>query len=198
MPRPLYRLPAGPLLSKDHTRKLAVLLLAFLAFVYCYFSFLLGPVNQQQAAALTRLAELQLKLANSGSDLQKATRLGSEAAASVRRYSAISALIPSGASVAWFPPRLKVLFMQEGLDQASVRFAHTTILKQPELAKYVRTQWSVEVAGAGYETMGRAVARIENEEPLLIFNSLKITADPGEPEFQRASLGVALITRETE
>jgi hypothetical protein len=198
MPHRAYRPVYGPLFSKDDTRKLAILAIAFLASFYCYFSFLLGPLNQQRTSTIARLTELQGKLAGSEDEIQKTERLTVQGRSTVTRYTSLMASIPAGAAIAWFPPRLKALLQNDGLDQASVRISHTTAFKQPELAIFVKTQWSVELANAGFEALGQALARMENQEALLEVNQLKVAADPADPEFQHVALGVGVIVKQAE
>ena len=108
-------------LTKDQIQKIILSAMGFVALIYVYFNFFLGPLNKGRAAAEASIADLQTKLASSKSDLAKARNLEERAAVATGRFAALKAMSPDGAPIAWFPPRLKVLFANHQIEKAVVR-----------------------------------------------------------------------------
>jgi hypothetical protein len=94
--------------------------------------------------------------------------------------------------VAWFPPRLKQFFASTGIDQCTVRFGGERPIKERELERFVRLQWSVELPRSSFIEFGAALARLENEQPFRLVDALAIK-NLEDPEFQRILLGVRIL-----
>ena len=127
-----------PKLTKDQIQKLALCAAGFVALLYVYFSFFLGPLNRSRATMQATIADLQGKLGNSKSELQRAANLETEATTATTRYAALQALSPEGAPIAWFPPRMKAFFSNQQIDKATAKpdaSGAGTPYKQPELAR---------------------------------------------------------------
>ena len=60
-----------PKLTKDQIQKVALCAGGFVALLYVYFSFFLGPLNRSRATMQATIADLQAKLGNSKSELQR-------------------------------------------------------------------------------------------------------------------------------
>jgi hypothetical protein len=95
--------------------------------------------------------------------------------------------------VAWFPPRLKQFFASTGIDQCTVRLGGERPIKERELEHFVRLQWSVELPRSRFIEFGAALARLENEQPLLLVDALAIK-NLEDPEFQHILLGMRMLT----
>lgn len=103
--------------------------------------------------------------------------------------------MPDGAPIAWFPPRMKQFFAAEGATASSVRLLGTTPLKQPELDRFARHEWSIAFDATDFSSLGKSIARLENEQPLLAIYQLQIHASPDHPENQAATLGTSIILK---
>ena len=180
-------------LSKDQIQKLALSSLGFVALLYVYFSFFLGPLNKSRASMQQTIADLQSKLGNSKSEMSRSTNLEIEAGAATARYAALQALTPEGAPIAWFPPRIKTFFANQRIDKASARpdaGGAPIAYKQPELVEWAKYAWVVDLPQADFSMAGKAVAELENSEPLLAISRLTIKEGADNAEFQQMTLSV--------
>lgn len=175
-------------LSKDEIQKLALSLIGFVALLYVYFTFFLGPLNKSRTTAEKSINDLQAKLGTSKSDMAKANNLESQATAATTRFAAFKNLSPEGAPIAWFPPRMKLFFMNQQIDKATARLESSTVFKQPELAEWMKYTWIIDLPQTDFVSAGKAIAELENAEPLLTISKLSIKAGTDDPQFQQVSL----------
>jgi hypothetical protein len=175
-------------LSKDQIQKLMLSTIGFIVLIYVYFSFFLGPLNNSRDNMLGQIDELQNKVASSKSELTKTSKLEQQADASTKRFAALKALSPEGAPIAWFPPRMKTFFASQEIDKATARLESSAAFKETDLASWVRYNWLVDLPQADFSTLGKAVATLENTEPLLSITRISIKALPEDPQFQQVTL----------
>jgi hypothetical protein len=178
-------------LTKDQIQKLALSSIGFVVLLYVYFSFFLGPLNRSSDTMLGRITELQGKVANSKSELTKANNLEKQATTATTRFAALKALSPEGAPIAWFPPRMKAFFANQEIDKATARLETSVAFKEADLASWMRYNWLIELPQADFPTLGKAVAALENSEPLLSIMRVSIRALPDDPQFQQVTLGAS-------
>lgn len=173
-------------LSKDQTQKLALGVIGFFALLYVYFSFFLGPLKNSNEETAKKIVDLQNKIGSSKSELSKTAKLEEQARAATSRYAALRALSPEGAPLAWFPPRMKAFFADRHIDRASARLDGTTAYTEKELASWGKYTWTIDVPQADFVAMGKAIADLENTQPLLAISKLTIHAGAGdEPGLQQ-------------
>jgi hypothetical protein len=175
-------------LSKDQIQKIALSGVGFIVLVYVYFSFFLGPLNRSRATMERTIADLQTKVGASKGELQKSSALERQATDATSRFAAMKALSPEGAPIAWFPPRMKLFFANQQIERTNARLDTSASYKEPELASWMRYNWLIELPQTDFATAGRAVAELENTEPLLAISKLTIKALADEPQFQQVSL----------
>jgi len=175
-------------LKKDQLQKVMLSSIGFIVLVYVYFSFFLGPLNRSHDLMLGQIQETQNKVANSKNEITKASNLEKQATAATTRFAALKALSPEGAAIAWFPPRMKTFFASQEIDKATARLETTSTFKEPDLASWVRYSWLIELPQADFSTLGKAVAALENGEPLLSVVRVNIHALPEDPQFQQVTL----------
>jgi hypothetical protein len=178
-------------LSKDQIQKLLLSVMGFVGLVYVYFSFFLGPLNTSRNATLAQINELQDKVANSKNEMTKTAKLEKQAEAATTRFAALKALSPEGAPIAWFPPRIKTFFSNLEIDKATARLESSTPYKETDLANWTRYSWIIDLPQADYSTLGKAVAALENSEPLLSITRINIRALPEDPQFQQITLNAS-------
>lgn len=178
-------------LSKDQIQKLALSSIGFVVLLYVYFSFFLGPLNRSRDTMLGTIAQLQDKVANSKNELTKANNLEKQATTATTRFAALKALSPEGAPIAWFPPRMKTFFANHEIDKATARLETSVAFKEPDLASWMRYNWLIELPQTDFSTLGKAVAALENSEPLLTIMRIHIHAMPDDPQFQQVSLSAS-------
>ena len=184
-------------LSKDQIQKLMLSTIGFIVLIYVYFSFFLGPLNGSRDTMLGQIDELQNKVANSKNELTKTSKLEQQADASTKRFAALKALSPEGAPIAWFPPRMKTFFANQEIDKATARLEGSGPFKETDLAGWMRYNWLVDLPQADFSTLGKAVAALENAEPLLSITRINIKAMPEDPQFQQVTLtaSTAMVKR---
>ena len=175
-------------LSKDQIQKVFLSALGFVGLLYVYFSFFLGPLNKSRANAERSITELQEKLASSKTELMKTSNLEQQATTATARFEAYKALSPEGAPIAWFPPRMKLFFANQQIEKSSARLESSNPYKQPELADWVRYAWAIDLPQTDFATAGKAIAQLENSEPLLSVTRVNIKALADDPQFQQVNL----------
>jgi hypothetical protein len=180
--------PTPKKFSKDEIQKLVLSALGFVGLLYVYFSFFLGPLNKSRTAAEARIAELQTKLSSSKTEILKASNLEQQAGAATERFSALKALSPEGAPIAWFPPRMKLFFVNQQVEKSTVRLEANGPYKQPELSDWLKYTWQIDLPQTDFTTSGKAIAQLENSEPLLNISRLSMKADANDPQFQQINL----------
>jgi hypothetical protein len=177
-----------PKLTKDQIQKLALSVIGFIALIYVYFSFFLGPLNNSLATAERSIADLTRKLAASESDVKKARNLEQQASEATTRFAAMKALSPEGAPIAWFPPRVRTFFANHNIERAHARLESHNPFPETELADWARYTWIIDLPQTDFVTLGKAIANLENSEPLLAVSRISIKAVADEPQFQQVSL----------
>jgi hypothetical protein len=184
-------------LSKDQVKKLLLSSMGFIVLVYVYFSFFLGPLNSSRDTALGQINDLQDKVANSKNELTKTAKLEKQAETATTRFAALKALSPEGAPIAWFPPRIKTFFANQEIDKASARLESNSPYKEGDLASWTHYVWVIELPQADFSTLGKAIAALENSEPLLSITRINIKAMSEDPQFQQVILtaSTAMVKR---
>lgn len=178
-------------LSKDQIQKVLLSGMGFVALVYVYFSFFLGPLSSSRDSMLSQINDLQGKVDNSKNEITKTAKLEKQAEAATTRFAALKALSPEGAPIAWFPPRIKAFFANQEIDKASARLENSSTYKEADLAAWMRYSWLIELPQADFSTLGKAIATLENSEPLLSVTRISIKALPEDPQFQQVTLGAS-------
>src|ERR1700758_4121371 len=130
-----------PKLSGEEIKKLALSAMGFVFLLYAYFTFFLGPLNRSRHDAENSIADRQHKLDTSKSEMQKAVNLERQAKDATARFTALKALSPEGAPIAWFPPRMKSFFADQRIDKAVARLESNAGFKEPELSDWVKYNW---------------------------------------------------------
>jgi hypothetical protein len=182
-----------PKLNKDQIQKLVLSAMGFVFLLYVYFTFFLGPLNKSRTAAQASIKDYQHKLDTSKSEIVKAATLERQAKAATVRFAALKALNPEGAPIAWFPPRMKLLFAGQQIEKASARLDRTAPLKQAELSAWTQYNWIIELPQADYDSLGKAIAELENSEPLLSITRLSIHTISDEPQFQQVAIAASSV-----
>ena len=120
--------------------------------------------------------------------MMKANNLEQQAVAATTRFAAMKALSPEGAPIAWFPPRMKLFFANQQIEKSTVRLETNSPYKQPELAEWLKYTWQIDLPQTDFTAAGKAIAQLENSEPLLGITRLSMKADANEPQFQQVNL----------
>lgn len=175
-------------LTKDQIQKLALSTIGFVVLVYVYFNFFLGPLNTSRNSMLASINDLQKKVGSSESEMAKASNLERQASSATIHFAQLKALSPGGAPIAWFPPRIKGFFGNQQIDKAVARLGNSIDPKEPELSDWSKYSWLITLPEADYATLGKAIAGLENTEPLLSIDKINIRALPDQPQFQQVEI----------
>ena len=178
-------------MSKDQIKKLMLSAMGFVVLIYVYFSFFLGPLNTSRDSMLSEITQLQAKVAGSKTELTKTAKLEKQAEAATQRFAALKAMSPEGAPIAWFPPRMKAFFANQEIDKATARLESSAAYKESDLASWMRYNWVIELPQTDFSTLGKALAALENAEPLMSVMRLTIKALPEDPQFQQVTLNAS-------
>ncbi len=179
-------------MNKDQIQKIVLSIIGFIALIYCYFTFFLGPLDRSRVLMAQTIADTQAKTASSKSELKKTANLELQAKAATSHYEALKAMTEPGAPIAWFPPKMRNLFAAQGIEKANVKLDSSGSYKQPELSDWIRDTWAIELPLSGYDTLGNAIAKLENQEPLLAVQRIAIHTLPEEQQFQEVKLNVQI------
>jgi hypothetical protein len=176
--------------SKDQIQKMVLSVIGFFILLYVYFSFFLGPLSRSRDGMLGTIADLQNKMASSKNELLKVKNLEQQASAATTRFAALKELSPEGAPIAWFPPRIKTFFANQHIDKANARLDTSEAFSQPELSAWVNDSWTIDIPETDFATLGSAIAKLENTEPLVSIMKLSIHASAAEPEYQQVTMAL--------
>jgi hypothetical protein len=182
-----------PKLNKDQIQKLVLSTIGFIFLLYAYFTFFLGPLDKSRATAEAKIKSYQHKLDTSKSEIEKTAHLEQQAKSATTRFAALKALNPEGAPIAWFPPRIKLLFANQQIEKASARLDGISGLKDPALSGWAKYHWVIELPETDYDSLGKAVAELENSELLLSITKLSIHTISHQPQFQRVAIAASSV-----
>ncbi len=180
-------------MNKEQTKKIILGAFGVIGLLYVYFAFFLGPLNKSRYSMAGRMAEIQNKLTSSKTEIANAAKLEANARAATARYDALLALYPEGAPIAWFPPRIRTFFANQQIDKSSARLEGTSGFTEKELSSWNKYTWIIDLPQADFGTLGRALAALENSEPLLSVTRLRIHVGTEDPEFQQVSMTALTI-----
>ena len=62
---------------------------------------------------------------------------------------------------------------------------------QPELSGWVNNNWTIDIPETDFATLGAAIAKLENTEPLITIMKLSIHASAAEPQNQQVTMVLA-------
>ena len=183
-------------LNKNQIKKIGLSTMGLVVVLYIYFSFFLGPLTRSRDSALAAIKDRQAKLDNSKGEIVKAAKLEQTAKDATTRFAALKTLNPEGAPIAWFPPRMKTFFANQQIDKAVARLEGSSGFKSSELSGWLQYTWIIELPQTDYATVGKAIAQLENTEPLLAIRKIAIHGMGEQPQFQKVELSAENIILE--
>lgn len=175
-------------LNKDQIQKIALSVIGFIGLIYCYFNFFLGPLNKSRESMTKTIAEVDAKTASSKAELRKTASLESQAKEATGRYEALKRTTDDGAPIAWFPPKMRTFFAERHIEKVAARLESSSEFKQTELIDWIKDTWAIDLPESDYGDLGKAIADLENGEPLLAIRRVSIRAVPEEPQYQQVTL----------
>lgn len=154
----------------------------FIGLIYCYFTFLVSPLDAEKAAAQKEIETLQADTLAGKGTVRKLQDLQAEADKADEVLAQIESMIPEGAPVAWFPPKIKNFFEQHGITDINITKTAENRFDTAALDRFRKMTWVVEIPKANFVNFAIATAGLENSFPLVKISALKIDAIEESPE----------------
>ena len=181
-------------LGKEEIQKIFLAALLVLGVVYSYFNLLLGPLSKHQETIQKSVTALGPEIATAKAQIQRTRELEQGAPLRMATTKQVTAMMPEGSPVAWFPPRISEFFKKQGLEKSSTRLQSETVDK--EMVGFRKLSWGIDLPKVGFVPFATAVASLENEEPLVEINSLQLDASREDLEMQHALLTLTNIVKQ--
>ncbi len=182
-------------ITKDQKQKIFLSSLLMIGLVYCYFNFLLDPLTKQDRVHRSQIETLEGKLAKAKTAVKRSKSVQDQAQSAEETLAQVGDMIPDGAPIAWFPPRIRAFFDRHALKGASVRPGTLDAAPDPAMHNFRNADWSIDLPQAGIIPLGIALAGLENEEKLLEITHLQISTLAESPEKQHVSMNVATLIK---
>lgn len=170
--------------------------MGFVFLLYVYFTFFLGPLQKMRGATLDEIQQVRSKIDGSKNEMAKASTLERQAKDATTRFATLKTLTPDGAPIAWFPPRMKTFFANQQIDKAVARLESNTAFKQSELSSWTKYNWLIDLPQADFAAIGKSIADLENNEPLLSISKLSIHVLPNDPQFQQVAIAATTVIQQ--
>ena len=181
--------------SKDQIQKMCLSGLMMLGLIYCYFTFLIGPLGKADTSHEAGIATLDDEIAKAKTEIKRSKAMQEQAKAAEETLAQVNEMIPEGAPIAWFPPRIHAFFDRHNLKGVTVRPGSVDGAPDPAMHNFRSADWTIDVPQAGASSLGIALAGLENEEKLLEILHLQITTLTDSPEKQHVSLNVITLLK---
>lgn len=175
-------------LGKEEIQKIILGILLATGVVYGYFEWLLDPLKARHAATAKSIAALDPEIARAKAQIARDTEVKKQGPIAQETMARIDGMIPDGAPVAWFPTAMTEFFKGQGIDKANTRM--TGEAAYPNLPDYRQIHWTVELPKVECLRFSRAIAALENDEPLITVDGMSIEALRDEPDAQRVVLSI--------
>ena len=180
--------------SKEELQKVVFIAIILVAFLWVYNDLLLGGISKNERDKNKIIADLQPMIKAAHEQLQRTKVLEGQAASVDETLDQIKGLIPNGAPVAWFPPRITDFFKRQGIEKASIQQNGDSPDK--DLGEdFRKLAWTIDLPKLTFAKLGIAVAGLENEEPLLEISRIQIGENREDPISQGAILNIVTIMK---
>ncbi len=181
--------------SKDQIQKMFLSGLLMIGLIYCYFTFLIDPLGKTDKANTASIAGLEDQLGKAKSQIKRSKAMQEQAKTAEEMLAQVNDMVPEGAPIAWFPPRIHAFFDRHNLKGATVRPGSAEGAPDAALHNLRSADWAIDVPQAGVSPLGIALAGLENEEKLLEITRLQITPLADSPEKQHVSMNVTTLLK---
>ena len=182
-------------LSKDQIQKIALSSLMMIGLIYCYFTFLITPLGKGEVKAAQRMDKLNADIAKARSSITRSRNVADQALTAEETVAQANDMIPEGAPIAWFPPRMNAFFARHNLKNVAVRSGGIATAGDPGLQNFRNGDWTIELPQASVAQLGSALAALENEEKLLEITRLQVSTQTDAPEKQHISMNATTLLK---
>jgi hypothetical protein len=180
-------------LNKEEIQKIVLVGLLLTGLLYVYFNLLLGGIAQNEAKKTALIADLTPKIAEARKQIKRTAELESNTAEVNETVEEVKALIPEGAPIAWFPPRIGEFLKRQGIEKATTSL--TGEIADAELEGFRKLTWTIAIPKVAFTKLGIALAGLENEVPLLEILRIQIESSREDSLAQGAVLNIVTIVK---
>ena len=180
-------------LNKDQKQKIILGVMLMGGVIYATNDFLLAPLATERQRMKHEMEDAQPKVREMRGQLARTRDLATKGPASEKTVKQVDAMIPDGAPIAWFPPKVADFFKSRGIDRASAKMNNEGIDK--DLTGYRRLVWAVDIPSVDYMPFGAAIAELENSQPLFEITGFELVATRERPDALRAGLTIQNIIK---
>ncbi|HEX8372852.1 MAG TPA: hypothetical protein VF585_08740 [Chthoniobacterales bacterium] len=173
-----------PKFNKDQIQKIFLSAILFVALIYGYFTYLLGPVTKKKEGDTKAIAETQVKIEEALKQIKLGKNAVERATASVATMEKIESLIPKEAAIAWFPPLVNQFFAKRGIPKVGLQLRSTTAVPGEGLERFKYINWDASFPPSPFFNVISALSDFENEMPLLAILSVRVGSAPTSVEDQ--------------
>ncbi len=181
-------------LTKDQIQKIFLSSLLMIGLIYCYFTFLIDPLGRRDKNNAAAIEELDGKLATARTEIKRSKSVQDQAKTAEETLAQVGDMVPEGAPIAWFPPRIKAFFDRHNIKNTTVQSVGMDAV-DATLGGYRNAHWTINIPQASMTQLGIALAGLENEEKLLEITRLQITSVADSPEKQHVSMNVVTLLK---
>lgn len=181
--------------TKDQLQKIILSSLMMIGLIYCYFTFLIAALNKSDVDTANTIDKLDKQIAAAKSNVKRSASVEEQARSSEELLAQVSDMVPDGAPIAWFPPRMNTFFTRHGVKGVAVRSAGIDATTDPVMKDFRNANWTVDIPQVGSTALGITLAGLENEEKLLEITKLQVTTQVDAPEKQRVSLNLLTLLK---
>lgn len=179
--------------GKEEIQKMFLggILLAVL--VYVYATMLIGPVLAAQKAHKKATADIGPKITEAQKQIKRTAAMEVSAPQAAVRVKQITALIPDGSPVAWYPPRVSEFFKRHGVEKLDIgskgaTATTSTAATASTVEGFRQLSWDVQIAQAEFLPFATALAAWENEDWLTEVVQIDVEPLRDSPAYQRVAL----------
>ena len=182
-------------LTKDQIQKIALSSLMMLGLIYCYFTFLIAGLNKADRDNAAAIDRLDKEIAKAKTTIRRSSSVEEQSRSAEETLAQVNDMIPDGAPIAWFPPRMNAFFARHNVKGISVRSNGIDTTPDAVMKDYRNANWTLDIPQVGATALGISLTGLENEEKLLEITRLQISTQADAPEKQRVSLNLLTLLK---
>ncbi len=173
-----------------------MMVIFFIIVVFAFFNFLISPISTQKQTLASNVTTLEKQVREAKQQITATQTLEVKSAAAIDTIDRANELIPEGAPIAWFPPRIERHFAAHEIPGASARLVNSSTPIEKGLATYNQMEWSLNISKVDFLRFAIALAGLENEHPLLEITALRISTDAEDPALQNIEMEMKNLVRQ--
>ena len=182
-------------LTKDQLQKIILSTLLMIGLIYCYFTFLIASLNKADASNAAAIDDLNKQIEKAKTTVKRSANVEEQARSAEETIAQVNDMIPEGAPIAWFPPRMTSFFARHNVKGITTRSNGIDGSTDAVMKDYRFANWSLDIPQVGATALGITLAGLENEEKLLEITRLQISTPADAPEKQRVSLNLLTLLK---